>query len=166
MTQGAATAAALYRDQKRFVRRALMRFGLRDPQLDDAVQDVFLVAHRRLGCLRGDVDPRAWLFGIARRVASDGRRSRRRHRRLTPYEDERAGRDGATVDTVARRELRDRVLLVLGELSPTVWETYLWNACDGMSASEITEATGANINTVYYRIARARQHVLARVGPQ
>src|SRR5687767_14923367 len=60
-----------------FVWHALHRFGTAPVALDDAVQDVFVVAYRRRADYRGP-SPKLWLYGIARRVASNYRRAHRR----------------------------------------------------------------------------------------
>ena len=57
-----------------FVWRTLRTFGVADAQLEDAVQDVFVVVHRRLPEWEGRAQLTTWLFAIARRVASSQRR--------------------------------------------------------------------------------------------
>jgi len=58
--------------------RSPRRLGVAEASLDDAVQDVFLVVHRRLADFEGRSTPKTWLFGIALRIAKDHRRSARR----------------------------------------------------------------------------------------
>src|SRR5690349_2513171 len=61
--------------------RALRRLGVPDAGADDAAQQVFLVAARRLD----EIDPsreRQYLLGIALRVASDARHSLSRRREV------------------------------------------------------------------------------------
>ena len=60
-----------------FVWRIARRLGVAEAALDDAVQEVFLVAHRRAAEFEGRGTVRAWLYGIVRRVARDPRPSRR-----------------------------------------------------------------------------------------
>jgi len=47
MTEGPPDIQALYREHFRFVWRCLRRLGVLSAGMDDAVQEVFLVAHRR-----------------------------------------------------------------------------------------------------------------------
>src|SRR3954451_824730 len=68
----------VYRGELGFVWRSAKRLGLRDAALDDAVQEVFVVAHRRLAEFEGRSSLRTWLFGIPLRVVRDHRRSARR----------------------------------------------------------------------------------------
>ena len=78
---------AVYAEHAGFVCRVLRGMGLPDAQLDDAVQDVFLVVHRRLGEFDGQAKVRTWLFGIALRVASHHRRRAKRARDHIPVAD-------------------------------------------------------------------------------
>jgi RNA polymerase sigma-70 factor (ECF subfamily) len=70
-----------------FVWRVLRTLGVQDAQIEDAVQDVFVVVHRRLGEWQGRAAITTWLFAIARRVAGAHRR--------------RAGRPGAAVEPLS-----------------------------------------------------------------
>src|SRR5688572_4654627 len=68
----------LYQQHFEFVWRSLRALGLPPAVLDDAVQEVFLVVHRREKDFEGRSAVRTWLFGIAFRVAANFRRSARR----------------------------------------------------------------------------------------
>ena len=73
-----------------FVWRTLRTFGVSDAQLEDAVQDVFVVVYRRLPEWEGRAQVTTWLFAIARRVASSYRR-KVGNSRTEPMTDEPAG---------------------------------------------------------------------------
>ena len=72
----------VFRNEFAFVWRNLGRFGVPPSDLDDAVQKVFLIVHRKSSDL-AQFDPRdtarlkGWLFQIDRRGASDERRVNR-----------------------------------------------------------------------------------------
>src|SRR5438105_327152 len=57
-----------------FIWRSLRRFGLSDDRADDAAQQVFMIASRKLATIQPESE-RSFLFGTAMRVASDIRRS-------------------------------------------------------------------------------------------
>src|SRR5262249_11716314 len=77
------TAEALFRQHARFVARFLTRLGVPSEQLDDALQDVFLVAHRNGGYRPGLAKPTSYLANLAIRAAAQLRRklgvARKRH---------------------------------------------------------------------------------------
>ncbi|HTJ46804.1 MAG TPA: sigma factor, partial [Kofleriaceae bacterium] len=60
-----------------FIWRSLRRLGVAAAAVDDAAQEVFVVASRKLREIEAGKE-RAFLFGTAVRVASDARRSARR----------------------------------------------------------------------------------------
>src|SRR4051794_22631911 len=68
----------IYADHAGFVFRVLRGMGVADSGVEDALQDVFVVVHRRLPEFDGRYSMRTWLFEIALRVASDHRRKQRR----------------------------------------------------------------------------------------
>jgi hypothetical protein len=74
----------IYRDHFAFVWRSARRLGVDASSLDDVVQEVFVIAHRRLPSFEGRSSVSTWLFGITLRVARDHRRSRAR-RPLDPH---------------------------------------------------------------------------------
>ena len=68
------TFKEVYDEHFRFVWRSLRRLGVRESDVPDAVQDVFLVVHRRLAEFEGRSKVTTWLFGICFRVARDRRK--------------------------------------------------------------------------------------------
>ena len=154
--------AELYREHFQFVWRSLRRLGVRDSSVEDAVQDVFLVAHRKLHTFEGRSSFKVWLFAIGIRVAAE---HRRRDARLLL--DPAASPVGPHLDRTL--ELRRRVDLLdrlLDELSDEQREVFVMAEIEQFSAPEIAEALGQKLNTVYsrLRLARARfERALARV---
>ncbi len=69
---------AIYDEHFDFVFRNVRRLGVPDAHVDDAVQEVFLVVHRRLAEFEGRSSVKTWIFGVLARVAADHRRSIRR----------------------------------------------------------------------------------------
>jgi RNA polymerase sigma-70 factor (ECF subfamily) len=61
-----------------FVWRSVRRFGVAAGDAEDAVQEVLLVASRKLSSVPPERE-RSFLFAVAMRVAATARRTRRRH---------------------------------------------------------------------------------------
>jgi RNA polymerase sigma-70 factor (ECF subfamily) len=158
----APSIADIYRSHFAFVTRSVQRFGVPEAHAEDVAQDVFLVAQRRLDAFEGRSTARTWLFGIARRVAKDHRRSRDRLRRrldrLEPAEST-ADAEGATMRLLAEGRLSQ----ALGSLDDARREVWLLAERDGMTAQEIAANKGVNVNTVYSRLRSARLQ-LARLA--
>ncbi|HEY2509540.1 MAG TPA: sigma-70 family RNA polymerase sigma factor [Polyangiaceae bacterium] len=136
--------------------RSLRRLGVADGALDDAAQQVFLVAARRIDEIERERE-KPYLLGIAVRVASDARRSRVRRREVS---DERAEDrvDPAPspeelVDRMRARQLLDRVL---DEMPMPLRAAFAMFEIEGMSAPEVAEALGIPLGTAASRLRRAR----------
>src|SRR5262245_42863806 len=65
------TFRQLYDSYFTFVWRAVANRGVPAAAMDDVVQEVFLVVHRKLGEFEGRSTVRTWLSAIVRRVVSD-----------------------------------------------------------------------------------------------
>jgi RNA polymerase sigma-70 factor (ECF subfamily) len=82
-----AAFAELVRRHQARVRVLISAYLRRPDQVDDLAQDVFLIAFRRLPTYRGEVPPRQWLLGIARKrllehLRAEARRDARHRRSL------------------------------------------------------------------------------------
>lgn len=136
--------------------RSLLRMGVPEFFVDDAVQDVFIAAHRNLSGFSGRSTLKTWLFGIAYNTARDYRRKQRRkgaHEELNealidprPEPDEHA-----SLGQVARS--LDRALATLDEEKRAV---FILTELEGMTAAEIGSALGVSPNTVSSRLRAAR----------
>jgi RNA polymerase sigma-70 factor (ECF subfamily) len=148
---------AIYDGYVDFVWRSLWRLGVPQENLEDAVQDVFLVVLRRLGDFEGRSAVRTWLFGIAIRIAKDHRRSQRRKGPHDPLDDRLAD---ASADPRANTE-RAEALQVLSQLLDALDDdkraVFVMSEIEQMSVPEMAEALGANPNTIYSRLRVARE---------
>lgn len=151
----------LYTRNFAYVWRMLIHFGVPRSQVEDAVQDVFVVVHRRLGDWDRRGSERGWLAGIARRVAAGRRRTQARHQRkleALPRPTASPAIDGRVAD----RQLLATLERALAELPEGARDAFVMTELEGMTAREIAEATGVNPNTVAARLRKARA-ALARV---
>jgi len=157
--QGQAAFRAMYDGHVDFVWRNLRRLGVGETDVDDKTQEVFVIAHRRFASFeeRGH-GPRAWLFQIVLRVASDARRHRRRHP-IDPdggIAQDRESIAPPQADALDRREqlhLLDRALATIEVGRRAV---LLLHEIEEMTAPEIAEVMGIPLNTVYSRLRVAR----------
>lgn len=151
------TITALYENYFEFVWRSLKHLGVPDAAVEDATQDTFLVAHRRLADFAGRSSPRTWLFGIAIRVASDYRRSRSRRDRLHLSYAQKPEAAGATpYDHTLRAEATRLLHACLDDLSEEQRAVFVMADLEQMTAPEIAETLGTNLNTVYSRLRTGR----------
>jgi RNA polymerase sigma-70 factor (ECF subfamily) len=141
--------------------RNARRLGVGEDALDDVLQQVFLVAHRRLPELELPGSEKAWLFGVLLRVVRDHKRLLRRkspHRfhALTDPETLVDDRGLAPDERLARAEAAALVQRWLDALDDDKREVFILAELEQMSAREIGEATGTNPSTVSSRLRAAR----------
>ncbi len=117
-----------------------------------------MVVHRRLTEFDGRTSVRSWLHGIARRVASDYRRGRRRGGpRLRVVADANAGQGVDPSQGLEHRaEAADQVETFLATLDQGKRDVFVLAEVEGMSGPEIADVLGINVNTVYARLRAAR----------
>lgn len=161
---------AIYEEHFAFVWRTLRRYGVPQQALEDAVQDVFLVAQVRLGSFEGRSAIRSWLFGIARRLARDHRPSGRLELLGPDVLD--ALPDQALASPLATVEQRERTRLLyelLSELSEEKREVFVLVELEQLSVADAATVLQENANTIASRLRSARQELsqaLARRNAQ
>ena len=152
-------------------RAALAALGSRE-DAEDAAQEAFVVAWRKLAGFRGDSSFRTWLLTIVWRKALDRRRSRLMWwKRTTPpgwhngddlFDDFSATAPdperaliAADLAAVVRREI--------ARLSPTLRDTLLLAASGEHSYQDIASMLRVPLGTVKWRVSEARRLVSRRV---
>ena len=154
----------LYDEYIDFVCRNTRRLGVAPAAMDDVVQDVFVVAHRRLHDVQKPESLRAWMLSIVIRVVRDYRRSIRRKgfllRAVEPPLEPDQLPDPRDAGQQAWVEQADAVRLlhgVLAELDDSKREVFVLAELEEMTELEIAEALGENVNTVHSRLRAARK---------
>lgn len=145
-----------------FVWRNLRRLGVPEAGVDDAVQEVFLVIHRRLAELPESDGLKKWIFAIVFRVACDTRRSLRRkspasHMDSIEVESIADERCGCPHERAEQRETAQTLHRLLDELDDDKRAVFVLAELEEMTAPEIAQALSVNLNTVYARLRAARR---------
>lgn len=152
------TLASLYRAHAGFVWRVVQRLGVPEAAAEDVVQEVFLVARRRLPDYEGRGAATSWLYGIARGVAANYRRGQARaERRLRVVADPRPVAAPSPEDAVGRADAVAQVERFLAGLDPDQREVFVLVDIEGLSGPEVAEALGINLNVAYSRLRLARR---------
>jgi RNA polymerase sigma-70 factor, ECF subfamily len=152
-----AAAERLARDELDFVFRSLRRLGLTSAELDDAVQDVFVVALRRSGEFEGRSSRRTWLFGIAQNIARDYRRRERRAQVHEPIGEEARATAPSPFEQATSQEALRIIDEFLAGLDDDKRGVFIMAELEQIPVPEIARALSANLNTVYSRLRAARQ---------
>lgn len=153
------TFREVYDEHFAFVWRTLRQFGVQEKDAPDAVQEVFVVVHRKLPAFEGRSKLSTWLFGICVRVASDRRRLAHVRREVA---------DEATLETQVDHaagpaqhvERRQALALLEGALAALPDEqraVFVLFELHEASSEEIAESLGIPLGTVYSRLRLARE---------
>jgi RNA polymerase sigma-70 factor (ECF subfamily) len=148
----------LYEQHQAFVWRNARRLGSADDWVDDAVQEVFLVAARRLDELTPSSNVRGWLFAITFRVVQRMQRGRARYRsRLQRLGQMHEGAQAPSPDGAsdAARQLRR----MLAELDDAKRIVLILMELEGMTSAETASIMGVPQGTVDSRLRAARQRL-------
>jgi RNA polymerase sigma-70 factor (ECF subfamily) len=152
---------ALYRAHFDFVFRNLRRLGVPSAQIDDALQDVFLVALKHIDKYADGTHGKAWLFAIALRVARNYRRSQaRKDSGLAPLRESGAFTRASEPDPfehAAKAQAARLLHAFLDGIDEDKRSVFIMTELEQMSAPEIAQALDVNLNTVYARIRAARR---------
>jgi len=153
----AAAFRAIYDASFDFVLRTCRRLGLADADAEDATQETFLVAHRKLAAFsEGRLS--TWLFRIASNVVTARHRRRRVRDALSLQWLRPDDREAPAADAgVLAGEAARRVGEVMARLSPRKREVFALYELEGLSGAEIASLVGCGVETVWTRLHYARR---------
>jgi RNA polymerase sigma-70 factor, ECF subfamily len=150
---------AVYREHADFLWRSLQHMGIGDADLEDAVQEVLVVVHRRRRSYNFECRLTTWLFGICLRVAS-------RHRRRAHFRWERPTdcipepiEEHTPEDHLAEQRAQAQLERLLSSLSPEHRAAFLLFEVEGQSCQEIADLCAVPVGTIYSRLHAARTKV-------
>jgi RNA polymerase sigma-70 factor (ECF subfamily) len=138
--------------------RGLRRLGVAESALDDAAQEVFLIAFRRIDSFEGRSSLKTWLYGIALHVARRFHSARAAARPLEELSESLpAPHESGPQETAVRAEAVRALYAILAELDADKREVFVLAELEQMTAPEIARATEVGLNTVYSRLRAARR---------
>lgn len=154
-------AEELFRQHAPWVTRFLARLGAEPSNVEDLVQEVFLVAHRKGGYIPGAASPKTWLADIAQHVKATANRTRRRRREQT---DEGAlsaaiHPSASPYDRAASNEGLARIQSFLDALSEEQRTVFILFELDREPLVAIAAGLGVPLGTVCSRLDTARQSI-------
>lgn len=148
----------LFRQYYGSIWRLLRRLGIPTNDVDDAAQEVFWIAARKLTNIRPGKE-HSFLYGIALRVASN---QRRRQASLPPLcsVDQIAPLQDSTPspeEEVGQEQTRALLDRVLGQMSTDLRTVFVLQELEGLEVKAIAELEGLPIGTASSRLRRARE---------
>ena len=158
MTGVDGTIRALVDEHFGFIARSLRRLGVSEIDVDDAAQQVFLVAARKQERIVTG-NEKSFLYGIALRVASEARRARRRR---TAGEGAAAAQSMAFVaatpeQLAAERQARAMLDQILDVMPDKVRAVFTLFELEELTMAEIARLLGVAPGSVASRLRRGRE---------
>jgi RNA polymerase sigma-70 factor (ECF subfamily) len=159
----AARLRAMMDDHFETVWRSLRRLGVPEAGADDAAQQVFVVASRRLDEIETGGE-RGYLLGIALRVASDARRAISRRREVSIETELAVSSSTALTPRQPDEALEQKRALavlaaLLDEMPDELREAFVLFELEELSAPEVARVLDVPVGTVASRVRRARERL-------
>ena len=135
---------------------------------EELAQETFVRAYRCLGTLREQTKLSTWLFGIAKNVAYEAIRARRRRTMVGMEEIAELAEPGGKrrpEDELLNKELNGVIQRALGALDDDKRTVFTLKIFQQKSYEEISEITGSSIPKLKTDLHRARAEMRRRIGP-
>jgi RNA polymerase sigma-70 factor (ECF subfamily) len=142
--------------------RLLRRLGFAEHVVDDAAQDLFFVALRRIE----DVKPgseRAFLLGAAIRIATQLQRKRAREVPTESFGQEVDDTEGTPEEKLDDERARALAYRLLGELDDSLRTVFVMYEIEDLTMQEIAKVLELPMGTVASRLRRAREDFTVRL---
>ena len=151
---------SIYAQYFEFVRFSARHFGVAPAAMDDVVQEIFMVIHRKLATLRQPESLRSWIYSIVRRTVTDYHRTQRtRHASdlvLSLYVETQQETQPTPLELTEQSEAATLLKGLLDEIDPRKREVLILVEDQGMTVPEISNGLEIPLDTVYTRLRAAR----------
>jgi RNA polymerase sigma-70 factor (ECF subfamily) len=140
-----------------FLWRLLRRLGVAPAAVEDSVQQVLVVFHRKIDAVHIGAE-RAFLFATATRVASDYRKKQKRSPEVvdSPTVDREPCPSLSADDLIDRGRARELLDVILADMPLDLRTVFVLFELEGMTMATIAELTNLAPGTVASRLRRAR----------
>lgn len=157
---GHLSSADLFKQYASFVAGFLVRMGVSRTDLDDVMQEVFLVAHKLGGYTPGPAKPTTYLANIALRAATTHRR-KHQVRSFVRANDELVGGASGDIPNPERAAENQRQLKILQAVLERLDEDkraiFIMAEIHGETVVSIAAGLGIPVDTAYSRLRAARK---------
>jgi RNA polymerase sigma-70 factor (ECF subfamily) len=160
---------AVYRTHRGAVARWAARLAGPGLEAEDVVQEVFLIAQRKLAGFRGEASPARWLYRITERVVCHRRRRERWRRWLGGSLDAAAHVPAQTptpLESLQGRRATAVFYSALDGMSENHRAAFILFELEELSGQEIAALKGVPVATVWVWLHRARARFLERLAEQ
>jgi RNA polymerase sigma-70 factor (ECF subfamily) len=147
----------VYQEHCAFVWRNVLNRGIPRSSVEDVVQEVFLVVHRKLPEFEGRSHVRTWLAMVVRRVVAGHLRRKRNKPVGEPLEVDAASESQGPAEALDTKAAVSHFYEILEQMSDDQREVFVLHDVEQMTGREIAEITDTNENTIHTRLRAARR---------
>ena len=144
-----------------FVWRTLRRLGVREADVDDVCQEVFVVVNRKLAEFEPRASLKSWLYGICVRTAAAHRRKAPVRREVPTESPEQGATERGPDATLESRQGLAMLDRALDALDADKREVFVLFEIEEVAMSEVASILGCPLQTAYSRHAAARAQVVS-----
>ena len=149
------------RENGDFVWRTLRRLGVRDADVDDVCQEVFVVVMRKLEEYEPRASIKSWLYGICIRTAAAHRRKAPVRREVPTDQPEHEGSERPPDASYEGKEGLAMLDRALASLDDDKREVFVLYEIEEMPMPEVAKLLECPLQTAYSRHRAAREHIVA-----
>ena len=158
-----ATCEQAFRDHGQDVARWARHLGGADLDVEDVVQEVFMVVNQRLSAFRPEARFSSWLFEVTRKtVANHRRRQRRRFWQSDEVLNRLPSGAGDPIAELERHQSVARFYAALDRLPEKYRTMIVLYELEGLTAQEVAELRNLKIGTMRVHLSRAREKLVAQ----
>ncbi len=150
----------VFNEHAPFVWRTLRHLGIRDADLPDVCQDVFIAVHRKMEGFEGRSSLKTWLYGICLRTASDHRRRAYVRREHAVAEPPPSSIEPTQHGDYERSEARRLLAELLDELDDDKRAVFVLYEIEELTMKEVAAIVDCPLQTAYSRLHAARKVVI------
>ncbi len=161
------SVAQVYRDHVADVTRWASRLGGPGADLEDLVQEVFVLVQRHLATYRGEAQLTTWLFQITANVIRHHRRRERWRAMLGHSHDAKEGTtrepETSPEDQVAKREASRLVYRALDGMNERYRSAIILFEIEDLPGERVADLMGITLANVWVLLHRARAELVKQV---
>jgi RNA polymerase sigma-70 factor (ECF subfamily) len=152
------TFADVFRTYAAYVLTLLRRLGVREADVEDVAQEVFVVVHAHLAGFEGRSTLKTWISGICVRKVSEYRRKAHRRREvMLAVVPEREALSDQQEQELEQKQQAALLQQGLSRLTDKQFEVFVLYEIEELSMAEVAQAVGCLRFTAYTRLHAARR---------